>query len=484
VVKSGVHEETATQVALKLLEKTKIGASSEKQVQRELDAMLRLQHPNIIRLFTADWNVQYPKKNGKTENKLLIVLEYAEGGELFEYLAATGPFEEEVARTYFHQLISGVAHAHANGVVHRDLKPENLLLDKNFILKLADFGFSSCFQAAAGEAMMYTECGTPGYMAPEMFNNQGYDAVKSDLWACGVIVFIMLAGFPPFQKPHLNDWWFQKLHSGRHHLFWQAHSRTHYFSRSFMDFINKLLCPDPAKRFTVADIISHEWFSGPVISPEELFNELSKRKRVVDEGKMRAEMEKLQQEAGRHEGSGLMEDDLVRGMDGGMDVRAAGDDEMPSGPPGMGVNFGMMVAEAVLEDDGGERWGSAVYDQSPPPFEPTAAPVAYSSFSTTAHPREIMSRVTSVLMAVQARVETQGYKIKARLVTAESAIDLTAEVFSTDSGYIVEFRRISGNSVVYRSLYNTVRQQLADLIVPASVQADVVLPEPIFVEAQ
>jgi hypothetical protein len=217
-----------------------------------------------------------------------------------------------------------------------------------------------------------------------------------------------------------------------------------------------------------------------VISPEELFNELSKRKRVVDEGKMRAEMEKLQQEAGRHEGSGSMEDDLVRGMD----VRSAGDDdEMPSGPPGMGVNFGMMVAEAVLEDDG-ERWESAVYDQSPLPFDPSAAPVAYSSFSTTAHPREIMSRVTSVLMAVQARVETHGYKIKARLVTAESAIDLTAEVFSTDSGYIVEFRRISGNSVVYRSLYNTVRQQLADLILPASVQADVVLPEPIFAEAQ
>jgi len=107
VVKAGVHEETGTQVALKLLEKTKIGASSEKQVQRELDAMLRLQHPNIIRLFTADWNVKYPKQNGKTEDKLLIVLEFAEGGELFEYLAATGPFEEAVARTYFHQLISG-----------------------------------------------------------------------------------------------------------------------------------------------------------------------------------------------------------------------------------------------------------------------------------------------------------------------------------------------------------------------------------------
>jgi len=193
---------------------------------------------------------------------------------------------------------------------------------------------------------------------------------------------------------------------------------------------------------------------------------------------MRAEMEKLQQQAGRHEGNDSMEYDVVRGED----VRGAGaDDEMPDGPPGMGVNFGMMVAEAVLEDDS-ERWESAVFDQAPPPFDPTAAPVAYSSFATTAHPREIISRVTSVLMAVQARVEVQGFKIKARLVTSDSAIDVTAEVFSSDSGFVVEFRRISGNSVVYRSLYNTVRQQLADLILPASVQADV-LPEPVFVEA-
>jgi len=324
--------------------------------------------------------------------------------------------------------------------------------------------------------MMYTECGTPGYMAPEMFNNQGYDAIKSDLWACGVIVFIMLAGFPPFQKPHLTDWWFQKLNSGRHHLFWQAHSRTHYFSRSFMDFINKLLCPDPAKRFTVADIIGHEWFSGPVISPEELFNELSKRKRVVDEGKMRAEMEKLQQ-AGQ--GSNSMEVDLVRGH-GGFDN--AEDEELPSGPPGAGVDFGYVADVGVMADEI-DRFESALYDQDPPTFDPKAAPITYTSFTTTASPREIMSRVMSVLMAVQASVEVQRYKFKARLITPDSAIEFTAEVFSSESGYFVEFRRISGSSVVYRSLYNTIRQQLADLIVSANVQAEVgVLAEPIFAE--
>lgn len=233
-----------------------------------------------------------------------------------------------------------------------------------------------------------------------------------------------------------------------------------------MDFINKLLCPDPAKRLTVADIIGHEWFGGPVISHEELFNELSKRKRVVDEGKMRAEMEKLQQ-AGQRSGSGSMEDDVVRGIDS---CGNAEDEELPAGPPSAGVDFGY-VAEAVMEDDS-DRWESAVYEQAPPPFDPKAAPITYSSFATTAAPRDIMSRVMSVLLAIQAGVEVQAYKFKARLITPESAIELTAEVFSSDSGYIVEFRRISGNSVVYRSLYNTIRQQLADLIVSAPVQAE------------
>jgi len=247
-----------------------------------------------------------------------------------------------------------------------------------------------------------------------------------------------------------------------------------------MDFINKLLCPDPARRFTVADIIGHEWFSGPVISPEELYNELSKRKRVVDEGKMRAEMEKLQQ-AGQRSGSGSMEDEVVRGID--VSVNAE-DDELPSGPPSAGVDFGF-AAEAVMEDDS-DRWESALYDQSPPPFDSKAAPITYSSFNTTASPREIMSRVMSVFQAVQAGVEVQGYKFKARLITPESAIEITAEVFSSEAGYIVEFRRMSGSSIVYRSLYNTIRQQLSDLITPATVPADDAVPvfaEPVLAEA-
>ncbi len=143
---------------------------------------------------------------------------------MFEFLAFTGCFEEAIARTYFHQLINGLAYCHSQGVAHRDLKPENLLMDGQFQLKLADFGLSNVFAvgtgavpvdaaaasvgaspsagsiapvtgaAAAAARLMYTECGTPGYMAPEVMGKKGYDPVGTDIWACGVILFIMLAG--------------------------------------------------------------------------------------------------------------------------------------------------------------------------------------------------------------------------------------------------------------------------------------------------
>jgi serine/threonine protein kinase len=122
----------------------------------------------------------YVKKNGQKLEVILVVLELATGGELFDFLAFTGNFEESMARTYFHQLINGVGYCHSKGIAHRDLKPENLLLSSNFTLKLADFGFSNAFSNT--ERTMYTECGTPGYMAPEVFTRQGYDGIGADIW--------------------------------------------------------------------------------------------------------------------------------------------------------------------------------------------------------------------------------------------------------------------------------------------------------------
>lgn len=233
-VKLGLVDGTNEKVALKILKKDKLNLSSSTRRQvvstthlrpfllptltlqeREIAAMTKIQHQNVIRLKEVDWDAVYTKKNGKKSDVILVVLELATGarfsqccifschtcvperscwcvvaaasagGELFEFLSFTGCFEEAIARTYFHQLIAGVGYCHSKGVVHRDLKPENLLLDSNFVLKvravgvdvpalltypccvgvwlqLADFGFSNIF--TSGDKTMYTECGTPGYM--------------------------------------------------------------------------------------------------------------------------------------------------------------------------------------------------------------------------------------------------------------------------------------------------------------------------------
>jgi hypothetical protein len=133
---------------------------------------------------------------------------------------------------------------------------------------------------------MKTECGTKGYMAPEVLGGKQYDE-SADIFAAGVILFIMLAGFPPFQVATKQDWWFNKLMSDKHSLFWKAHERSAYFSDSAKDLINKILANDASKRITIEAIEEHDWFKGPILSLEELREDLSARKEEVDRAKKR-----------------------------------------------------------------------------------------------------------------------------------------------------------------------------------------------------
>jgi hypothetical protein len=186
--------------------------------------------------------------------------------------------------------MSGLKECQSQGIAHRDLKPENLLLNNDFVLKLADFGFAH-FQGSATKHVMKTECGTKGYMAPEVLSGKSYDE-SADIFAAGVILFIMLAGFPPFQVATKQDWWFNKLMSDKHSLFWKAHERSAYFSDTAKDLINKILAPDSSKRITIEQIEEHDWFKGPVLSPEELREDLSARKEQVDREKRREKANK------------------------------------------------------------------------------------------------------------------------------------------------------------------------------------------------
>jgi serine/threonine protein kinase len=460
-VKLGVHEKTGEKVALKILKnKSKLTKHVQKQVEREITAMQKLDHRNILKMKEVDWDATYVKKNGKEVKIILIVLELATGGELFEFLSYSGCFEESVARTYFQQLIGGLEYSHDKGVVHRDLKPENLLLNDEFILKLADFGFSSLVAAASspdGSKLMYTECGTPGYMAPEMLKGKGYDGFAADIWACGVILFIMLAGFPPFQKPAESDWWFNKLANNKHALFWQAHSRSAYFSDQTKDFINKILEPVPAKRISIADMKKHPWFKGPTVTPAALIAELQRRKNTVDQLKEREKERKRQQE---------LDAAAMRSL-GDMDPEA--DDALPPSPPKMVFKnyiFKEPTPGVVAGLEGG-LFGAVEEKAARSDPKPLPEAVRYTRFESKISPDRIIERLADVVTGNEGKSSENkdSYKLKAEFNIPRTKF--VAEVFAhptAEGVYVVDFRRKEGDAAAFRGLYQDLRAQLADVV--------------------
>jgi len=280
----GVDKETRKRVALKIMYSGKCSGSEMKnqliQVQKEIKAMKQLSHPNLIRLLGYDL-----KCTVKGQKAIVMVQQLAPKGELFDYLMYTKKFEENQANALFKQLIAGLEAMHKKGIAHRDLKPENVLFDNQFNLKLADFGFAYVFQKGEGpKTAMRTELGTKGYMAPEIINNKKYTE-KADIFAAGVILFIMLAGFPPFQNAVAKDWWFDKLMKGKYKLFWMAHERTAKFSKQAKDILQKMLAPKEKDRLDVYSVQKTDFWSKHNMTKDELVKELRSRKKIVDEQK-------------------------------------------------------------------------------------------------------------------------------------------------------------------------------------------------------
>jgi len=400
----------------------------------------------FLRMKDVDWECVYTKKNGKKQNVILIVLELATGGELFEFLSYTGFFDESIARTYFQQLMSGVEFCHSKGVVHRDLKPENLLLDDAFTLKLADFGFSNVVCAA--HKLMFTECGTPGYMAPEMLKNKGYDGAKADIWACGVILFIMLAGFPPFQKPSPSDWWFNKISNNKHALFWQAHSRSAFFSEQTKDFINKILNPDPEKRISIADMKKHPWWKGATITNSSLVAELNRRKTTMDQVKNKEKEKK------KKEKEGLTSDVIMRGEGDPMA------DDLPPSPPKF--SFKHQIYETPTRDVTKDLDFEDTKEGKPLTLDTSI--VRYTRFSSTASPGKIVDRVTEVIHTMSGKTAAKDhFKVKSQF----GGISFVVQVFSdpsSETNVVVDFRKKAGSGIEFRNLYQEIRAQLADIV--------------------
>ncbi|KAE8718908.1 CBL-interacting serine/threonine-protein kinase 5 [Hibiscus syriacus] len=176
---------TGESVAIKVVSKDLVKKKGMmEQIQREISVMRLVRHPNIVEL----------KEVMATKTKIFFVMEYVRGGELFAKVYR-GKLKEGAARKYFQQLMSAVDFCHSRGVSHRDLKPENLLLDENEDLKISDFGLSTLPEQLLKDGLLHTQCGTPAYVAPEVLRKKGYDGSKADIWSCGVVLYVLLAGF-------------------------------------------------------------------------------------------------------------------------------------------------------------------------------------------------------------------------------------------------------------------------------------------------
>jgi 5'-AMP-activated protein kinase catalytic alpha subunit len=234
---------TGESVAIKAMDKQKIlKVGMTKQIKREISVMRLVRHPNIVRLYEVM----------ATKSKIYIVMEYVKGGELFNRVAQKKKLKEEEARKYFQQLISAVDFCHSRGVYHRDLKPENLLLDDNGDIKVCDFGLSALPDQFRQDGLLHTACGTPNYVAPEVIKLKGYDGAKADIWSCGVILFVLLAGYLPFHDANLLAL-YKKICNGEFKF-------PPWFSSDVRQLILRLLDPNPSSRIIVPQLMEVPWF--------------------------------------------------------------------------------------------------------------------------------------------------------------------------------------------------------------------------------
>ncbi|XP_074005554.1 MAP/microtubule affinity-regulating kinase 3 isoform X4 [Numenius arquata] len=235
-----------------------------RELFREVRIMKILNHPNIVKLFEVI----------EKEKTLYLVMEYASGGEVFDYLVAHGRMKEKEARAKFRQIVSAVQYCHQKHIVHRDLKAENLLLDADMNIKIADFGFSNEFTVGN---KLDTFCGSPPYAAPELFQGKKYDGPEVDVWSLGVILYTLVSGSLPFDGQNLKELR-ERVLRGKYRI-------PFYMSTDCENLLKRFLVLNPTKRGTLEQIMKDRWINAgheedelkPFVEPEL---DISDQKRI------------------------------------------------------------------------------------------------------------------------------------------------------------------------------------------------------------
>lgn len=277
-VKLAKHVPTGKEVAIKIIDKTQLNPGSLQKLFREVRIMKMLDHPNIVKLFQVI----------ETDKTLYLVMEYASGGEVFDYLVLHGRMKEKEARAKFRQIVSAVQYCHQKKIIHRDLKAENLLLDSEMNIKIADFGFSNEFTPGN---KLDTFCGSPPYAAPELFQGKKYDGPEVDVWSLGVILYTLVSGSLPFDGSTLRELR-ERVLRGKYRI-------PFYMSTDCENLLKKFLVLNPAKRASLETIMKDKWMNmgfendelKPYVEPEPDMNDHKRIEALVCLGYNKTDIE-------------------------------------------------------------------------------------------------------------------------------------------------------------------------------------------------
>ena len=239
-VRLAFDRESGEKVAIKILKKEKILNKGDlERAEREINILKKLSHINLIKIY----------KTVEDSEAYYMVMEYCEKGELFNYITKNIRLDENISAYYFYQLINGLEYLHSLNIAHRDLKPENLLITKNNILKIIDFGLSNFSQM---NKLLTTPCGSPCYASPEVVGGKQYDGNMIDIWATGIILFVMLCGALPFEG-QTNEILFKKILQCKIEY-------PDYLSDISIDLLTKILEPNPENRIPLKEIKKHLFY--------------------------------------------------------------------------------------------------------------------------------------------------------------------------------------------------------------------------------
>ncbi|KQJ89464.1 CBL-interacting protein kinase 15-like isoform X1 [Brachypodium distachyon] len=400
--------ESNQSVAIKMLEKEKmLSAGLSEQIRREVTTMRLVAHKNVVQLHEVM----------ATRNKIYFVMEYMKGGELFDKVEKGGKLTEVAAHKYFHQLIAAVDYCHSRGVYHRDLKPENLLLDDNENLKVSDFGLSALSESKRLDGLLHTTCGTPAYVAPEVISKRGYDGAKSDIWSCGVILFVLVAGYLPFEAPNLMDM-YRKIEQGQFKC-------PSWLSQKLQKLLYKILDPNPSTRASIQKIKESSWFrKGPV-------GTLTVKGRTPSENATASAAPTAGVRRSRKKADGDATPLAVTNLNAF---------EIISFSTGFDLS-GLFIEEECRKE---ARFTSD---------KPAAA---------------IISKLECVAKALSLRVRKKDngvVKMQARKEGRNGVVQFNAEIFEITASYhLIEMKQTSGDPLEYRGLLEDIRPALKDIV--------------------